>query len=304
MIEYSSNCEVNVPINSIIKYGVHNNYIDVTELALNNFVSADRIIIPSGDHARAAILGDPLPYVLKSIFVVKNNIHPSSYLNKYNDFNETNIDKNNGLNNFDIIYYINLDHRRDRFEYINGELNKTNIEKNKINRFSAIYVKDFGALGCAKSHCLVLEEFLKTPDTIKNCIILEDDFIFNLNQEDINKLVNNFFNSNLFYNFDILMLSGNTQNEENTEYPFLTKILDSQTTSGYCVNKKFANTLLNIIKEDISKLEETKNEPKYALDIIWKKLQSISNWYCLKPKIGLQRESYSDIIKQNVFYNC
>ena len=72
MIEYSNNCEVNVPINSIIKYGVHNNYIDVTELALNNFVSADRIIIPSGDHARAAIFSDPLPYVLKSIFVINN----------------------------------------------------------------------------------------------------------------------------------------------------------------------------------------------------------------------------------------
>ena len=214
------------------------------------------------------------------------------------------INKNNGLNNFDILYYINLDHRKDRFEYINEELNKTNIEKNKINRISGIYVNNFGILGCGKSHCIVLEEFLKTNDSIQNCIIFEDDFTFNLNQEDINKLVNNFFNSNFFDDFDILMLSGNTKNEENTEYPFLTKILDSQTTSGYCVNKKFATILLNIMKEGVSKLEETKNQAEYSLDIYWKKLQPISNWYCLKPKIGLQRESYSDILNTRVCHNC
>jgi len=40
--------------------------------------------------------------------------------------------KNKGLNNFDIVYYINLSHRKDRYIHINNELSKTNIDPNKI----------------------------------------------------------------------------------------------------------------------------------------------------------------------------
>jgi hypothetical protein len=50
-------------------------------------------------------------------------------------------------------------------------------------------------------------------------------------------------------------------------------------------------------------LEETKNTDIYSLDIYWKKLQPISNWYCLNPKIGKQMESYSDIEQRVTTYN-
>jgi hypothetical protein len=32
---------------------------------------------------------------------------------------------NKGLDNFDIVYYINLEHRKDRYEHITKELEKT-----------------------------------------------------------------------------------------------------------------------------------------------------------------------------------
>ena len=51
---------------------------------------------------------------------------------------------NNGLNNFDTIYYINLVHRKDRYINITNQLKKTNIEPNKINRINGLYIKDFG----------------------------------------------------------------------------------------------------------------------------------------------------------------
>ena len=35
-----------------------------------------------------------------------------------------------------------------------------------------------------------------------------------------------------------------------------------------------------------------------------KKLQPISNWYCLNPKIGKQIKSYSDIENAIVDYDC
>ena len=65
-----------------------------------------------------------------------------------------------GLNKFDIVYYINLKHRKDRFDHINNELKKTNISPSKINRIEGIYLKDFGILGCAKSHAKALKEFI------------------------------------------------------------------------------------------------------------------------------------------------
>jgi hypothetical protein len=69
MKEYSHDVKVNISLNSIIKYGVRDNYIDVTQLCRERCVSGDRIIIPAGDHPRANIFGDPIPFILKSIFV-------------------------------------------------------------------------------------------------------------------------------------------------------------------------------------------------------------------------------------------
>ena len=52
-----------------------------------------------------------------------------------------------GLNNFDVVYYINLEHRKDRLEHIKKELQKTNIEPNKINKINAIYNEKYGIIG-------------------------------------------------------------------------------------------------------------------------------------------------------------
>lgn len=208
-----------------------------------------------------------------------------------------------GLNNFDVIYYINLSHRTDRFEHINSELAKTNIDKEKINKIEGVYKKDFGILGCAKSHILALEAFLKTPVSCKNCIIFEDDFTFTHSQDIINDLIDQFFDK--VKSYDLLMLASNTLNEMPTPYPFITKIIDAQTLSGYCVHRNFAPVLLNNYKESVEKLEKIgyKVHP-YCFDIYMKQLQPYSKWFCLKPKIGKQVESYSDIENRVVDYDC
>lgn len=206
-----------------------------------------------------------------------------------------------GLNNFDIVYYINLEHRVDRLNNITNELNKTNITKDKINRIEGIYYKTFGILGCAKSHILALEQFILSNKD--NCIIFEDDFIFTEEQSNINDLINNFFNQVKLY--DILMLSSNIIKDIQTEYPFIVKILDAQTLSGYCVNKQYAPILLNNFKESIILLENYgKKLHNFCFDIYMKKLQPSHNWYYINPKIGKQIKSYSDIENNIVDYNC
>lgn len=209
--------------------------------------------------------------------------------------------KNDGFNNFDVIYYINLEHRTDRHEHITTELSKTNIVQSKINKINAVYCKDFGILGCAKSHALALEKFIETGKD--NCIIFEDDFEFTENQDIVNKLVNRMFNEVL--EFDVVMLASNTLHEQPTEHDFITKIIDAQTLSGYAVSKKFAPILLNNYKESIQLLENTGHAyHPYCFDIYMKKLQPTNNWYCFSPKIGKQMESYSDIENRVVNYNC
>jgi GR25 family glycosyltransferase involved in LPS biosynthesis len=210
---------------------------------------------------------------------------------------------NDGLNNVDIVYYINLNHRKDRLDNITNELNKTNIDPKKINRIPGIYMKDFGILGCAKSHCLALEAFLKSPKENKYCIIFEDDFQFTQDQETVNELINKVFNN--LKEFDVLMLSANILNGQPCEYSFLTKIIDAQTLSGYAVNRKFASILLNNYRESIALLQNEgyKFHP-YCFDIYMKRLQPITKWYSLNPRIGKQMDSYSDIENREVSYDC
>lgn len=213
------------------------------------------------------------------------------------------MDKNSGINNFDIIFYINLKHRQDRYEHINKELNKTNIDKNKINRIEGIYYKNFGILGCAKSHIMALEAFIKSKKD--HCIIFEDDFEFTKPIDEVNTLINKFFNSNLSANFDVLMLASNTLNDQPTEHEFLRKIIDAQTLSCYCVSKKFAPILLQNYKESVMMLEKIGMKVhQFCFDIYMKHLQPKNNWYCIEPKIGRQMESYSDIENKVVFYDC
>lgn len=208
-----------------------------------------------------------------------------------------------GLNRFDKVYFINLEHRTDRLKHITNELAKTNIDTNKIKRINGYYIKTFGTLGCVKSHIKVLEDFLKTPENIKNCIIFEDDFEFTKDIEEINNLINMIFENNI--NFDVLMLSCNILHSCETKYNFLRKIIDGQTLSGYCINKNFAPILLKNYNESLIMLENIGHSiHNFCCDIWMKKLQPKSNWYAINPLVGKQMESYSDIENKIVCYNC
>ena len=160
-------------------------------------------------------------------------------------------------------------------------------------------------LGCAKSHCLALQTFINSgKDT---CIIFEDDFEFLENEKSIiNDLINKVFNSYKLPKFDVLMLASNTLKElPIMNIDFITKILDAQTLSGYAVSKTFAPILLANYKDSIQLLESANGKiHDYCFDIYMKKLQPNNNWFCLKPKIGKQMESYSDIENRITNYQC
>jgi hypothetical protein len=73
-ISYDIYQNVDVEKTSIIKYGIPSNYIDVTDVALSKCLIDNRIIIPENDHRRADLFGDPVPFIIKSIYVKKKYI--------------------------------------------------------------------------------------------------------------------------------------------------------------------------------------------------------------------------------------
>jgi hypothetical protein len=73
------------------------------------------------------------------------------------------------------------------------------------------------------------------------------------------------------------------------------------TASGYIVHERFYDTLLRIWEEGLQKYIET-GYFGYKLDVYWKSLLPSSQWFLMNTRIGVQRESYSDIEKLRVNY--
>lgn len=212
-------------------------------------------------------------------------------------------EKNNGFNNIDKIYFINLDHRTDRLENITNELYKTNIDRTKINRVPGVYLPSAPYLGCAKSHYNALSEFVNSDESNKTCAIFEDDFVFTENQEIVNDLINKVFND--LPDFHVVFLSCNLLWWDPTGYGFVDRVKTGQTLSGYLVNRSFAKILLDNFAQSIQLLESAgRSIHGYTIDTYIRNIQFDNLWYCLSPKIGKQLDSYSDIENREVNYGC
>ena len=217
--------------------------------------------------------------------------HNDSILHIPDKYN-INTDKFDITKYIDKVIYINLEHRLDRKQEIEGELNTFNIP---YERFNAISVKNHGILGCNKSHLEVLR--LAKHNNYKNILIFEDDFKFIVSKEEFEKNISLLFEHNV--DFDICMLSYNLTKSENIDSniiysSFLTKVINVHTTSGYIVNERMYDRLIILYEYANPLLEQTREHWKYALDQIWNDLNPTSKWYSFTQRIGIQRPSFSD----------
>jgi hypothetical protein len=75
------------------------------------------------------------------------------------------------------------------------------------------------------------------------------------------------------------------------------KIVSALTTGGYIVNKHYMPTVL----EAFTNCNIT-HDYRTAIDSCWRKLQPEGNWFSLRPQIGTQSMSMSDIEGKLVDY--
>jgi hypothetical protein len=99
------------------------------------------------------------------------------------------------------------------------------------------------------------------------------------------------------------MLSSNTKLSEPFN-AYLDRCLKAFTTSGYMINKRFAVTLLQNIREGVENLIRQDIQSMFAIDVYWMRLQLTTKWYVFKPKLGQQSAGYSDIENCYVDYRC
>jgi GR25 family glycosyltransferase involved in LPS biosynthesis len=201
------------------------------------------------------------------------------------------------MENIDKVFYINLNKRNDRKELIEKELNNYGLT---YERFEAIETPGFGIVGCGKSHLSVLK--LAKERNYKNVLIFEDDFTFLVSSEEFHNEISNFFKLNIDY--DVCFLSYNLINFEKLDNNVVNKVVECQSASGYIVNKKYYDSLINLYEYAMPLLEETRCHWIYANDQVWKELQKKHNWYYFIKRIGKQSDGYSDNSEQYVEYNC
>lgn len=200
------------------------------------------------------------------------------------------------MNHFDVIYYINLDERPDRKEHFLQQCQKYDVDMTKVKRVSAIK-HEIPYLGCSKSHLKCLQDF--EENDYKNCVIFEDDFIFKESKEITKFMLDRFFDNYIVW--DVVMLSAFDRQVEPSYLPGLHKAIEVQTASGYAINRHFLPMIKNNFEEGIRLLEEH-DDGQYCVDQYWKRLQPHYNWYVFSPKLGYQRDDYSNIENKVVSY--
>jgi hypothetical protein len=203
----------------------------------------------------------------------------------------------NGINSFDNYFYINLVHRTDRKKQITDEFQRMKIPEDKIIRVDAVRNKYNGHIGCCKSHIKTIN--LAKKMNLNNAVIFEDDFVFTLSKDEVDKKINHFFKT--YPNYDIVQLTTVFKKLEDIDDNHVKKVKNATTSSAYIINKKFFNKLLDDLIISKVKMEnemiefnnkngvlKKKHQTKFALDQHWGKLQKNSDWYIFDPYLGKQ----------------
>jgi len=201
----------------------------------------------------------------------------------------------NSISDIKHCYYINLSSRIDRKHHVEKQLERVGIVG---TRFNAIKLNN-GAIGCSMSHLKLLENAKK--NNLPHILIVEDDILFTKPSIFVNQF-NKFLNNHK--SFDVVLLSGNNVPPYVKIDDTCVKVNRCQTTTGYLVNGRYLDILIDNFRKGIQQLiQHPEQHVTYAIDKYWFILQQLHNWYLIIPLTVVQREDYSDIEKRPTNYS-
>lgn len=185
------------------------------------------------------------------------------------------------------IFYINLDHRRDRYASITGELRR--LQFTNAVRVSG-FVRSPGGLGCSLSHKAALNLAKQSNSSIS--LIIEDDAIFLRTKKYINKILQSFHDDP---KLDVLCLGYFLTKKPEKELGQFMEVKDVQTTVCYAIKNHMIDKMIDIANESIERYEKDVSNPLAAIDQTWKILQKESVFVIPRKPTVIQKPSYSDV---------
>lgn len=210
---------------------------------------------------------------------------------------------------FDGIFFINMNHRKDRLESVTTEFEKQNIDADRYPGCK-VYIEDLhpstynqlvsphgtkakyieSAIGCKTSQYNIIR--LAKERGYKNVLIFEDDIQFVFDKETTAETLKGAL-SELPEDYDLLYFSGNHLHPlQDVGKKFLKRTSGTLTCHAYCINSKIFDFLLDDMMRVGIEIDN------YYIN----KIQSRGNCYVVQPGLVTQAPSYSDILQRNVDY--
>lgn len=207
------------------------------------------------------------------------------------------------MENIDVVFYINLQHRTDRNGHYLEEIKKLCPDTSKVVRIDAIYNK-VGPLGCTSSFIKAYDTFIANP-AWKTALFCEDDLSF-FSDSVIDNNIKLRQAMEAFPDWEVINLTYNPKGLDylDTHVAGVKKVLKTQTCSGFCVKKPFIAKLREnfAIVADLNRKEGLHSYT--CCDNSWRVLQPDAKWYTLYPAIGYQYACFSDNEQMDVDYKC
>lgn len=191
------------------------------------------------------------------------------------------------IENFDKIFCINLEKRKDRKMECEIIFNKYKLNVEFINAVDGSLIKDTkglkpGAAGCCLSHKMIYEK-IKNNSSLKKVLILEDDVEFH---SDFKNLFKKYY-SYVPDDWQMIFFGGSHNEPPKPVNEYVHKLKKTFTTHCYALKNSAIDIILNQFSEE--------NIFNLQADVHLYKIQKKISCYGFRKHIAWQREGYSDI---------
>jgi len=191
----------------------------------------------------------------------------------------------------DRIYILNLEERVDRFYDTLLALAAVQAPLHRVHHYKAQRDGLPPYVGATNNHVECIRDFCKSGD--RTALILEDDFVFLDDKTRVWDALAALWDEDPDYSICFLSLSKFGHREPHSECTIQTH-QPCTTSSGYLLRRDTAPDVFQTVNEGLRKMQETGDHHTYCIDRYWCKLP---NLLCIRPKIGFQRPSYSNLLR-------